>query len=235
MTILECTDVSKTIGQDLVVDRASFALSASQTAVLSGAKGAGGVSPAETLLEMIAGDMPCHNGRIEIGPEIKTGAVWHLDQLVSGNGVFREARSAIPTDETMKEKLRTMELGMMYMKNRAYLDLQKEYDKLSREFEEDAPEKDDEMITAILDLFGMGEETYLQTVSELDEKYWMRLSLAKLLLAGVDLILIKKPEEYLTHEMCERAGEWVRQRGGAILAASDTPDLFGENTAVINM
>ena len=236
MCLLECKEVSKTIGTTLVVDHASFTVRPSETVRLADSENKpGDISPAETLFDMITGDIACHNGQIIVGDDMSFGTPEHLDQLVSGNGIFAEARSAIPVDNALKEKLRTMELSMMYMKNTAYLDLQHEYDKLSKEMREDSTEETDEEIASVLDALGLDEETYLQTVGELDRAGQLRLALAKLILARVDLILLKYPEQYMTDDMCRWAASLMHSRKGALLTVTDQPELFGEDFRTVTV
>ena len=219
MSILECRDVSKTIGTELVVDHVSFVLEEGETAVLNDREQKeSGLSAAETLMAMTAGDIVCKNG-----------------EILTGSGVYAEARSAIPDNNELKDTLYTMELGMMYMKNTAYMDLQREYDRLSKELEEGDGEKVEQEIEDTLTALGLDEETWLQMVGELSETDQHRMALAKILLAGTDLIILDHPEKFLSPDMISWTADVIRGRGGAILAVSDDPEIFGKATRTITV
>ena len=236
MSILECRDVSKTIGTELVVDHVSFVLEEGETAVLNDREQKeSGLSAAETLMAMTAGDIVCKNGEILLAEGKSLGTPSHLDGLMTGSGVYAEARSAIPDNNELKDTLYTMELGMMYMKNTAYMDLQREYDRLSKELEEGDGEKVEQEIEDTLTALGLDEETWLQMVGELSETDQHRMALAKILLAGTDLIILDHPEKFLSPDMISWTAGVIRGRGGAILAVSDDPEIFGKATRTITV
>ena len=103
--ILACHDVSKAFGEHVIIQNGSFHIEDHEKAALVGINGAG----KSTLLKMIVGDLTADGGTITLTKGKTLGYLSQHQELVSGNTIYEEVRSAKADVIAMEARIRESE------------------------------------------------------------------------------------------------------------------------------
>ena len=103
--ILACHDVSKAFGEHVIIQNGSFHIEDHEKAALVGINGAG----KSTLLKMIVGDLTADGGTITLTKGKTLGYLSQHQELVSGNTIYEEVRSAKADVIAMESRIREIE------------------------------------------------------------------------------------------------------------------------------
>jgi len=223
---LHVSDLRIEMGGRVLLDRATFSVADGERVALVGPNGAGKT----TLLRTLVGRLPAASGSIRLperygwlaqdtnlGPEVDDVLTYdHLlaaSPLTAMNDDLAEARSAIEK-AALAEDAEALDRAV-----HRYSELEERF----RFRGGYALESGAEDMAANL---GLDEEALLRPVSALSGGQRRRLELARLLLAGGDLLVLDEPTNHLDAEAKAFVMDFLRTAGSAVLVVSHDIELM---------
>ena len=217
MILLAVEGVRKHFGPEPVLDRITFELRPGERIGLVGPNGCGKT----TLLRILAGNEEPDRGTCQLHP---SAAVGYLEQQAGaepGRTVWDEARSAL-------EPLFALQRGMVEAADAMaqasdpdeHRRLAARYDDLHQELDRRDAYHLDHRIERVLEGLGFRASHFRQPVDSLSGGEQSRLSLAKLLLAEPDLMLLDEPSNHLDIEATEWLETFLSESRAAMILVS---------------
>ena len=220
MVALTLHNISKSFGADEVLKNISLTVTDEQRLGLVGPNGAGKT----TLLRIICGEEAPDSGTVSVA---NPAGVGYLSQEVpSGtrDTVWQTMLAVFDDVFAMEKRMRALEHQMADAAedSDAWRRVAREYERLTRAFEEAGGYGYKSAISGVLKGLGLDEETFEQPVNTLSGGQRARLALGRLLLRKPALLLLDEPTNHLDAEATEWLENYLKSwRGAMILVSHD--------------
>lgn len=216
--ILSCQNLSKSFGEEVILDGVSFQMEAGEKYAVVGPNGCG----KSTLLKLIAGQMSADAGDITFARDVNLGYLaQYQDDSLEGNIldiVLDSCRELIAAEA----KLRAMETRMSQLMGEELNQLLEDYQMASESFERMGGLTFRSEATGILKGLGFAEEDFGKTPDQLSGGQLTRVFLAKLLLLKPDLLILDEPINHLDLASIQWLETFLgNYRGGLVIVAHD--------------
>lgn len=214
--ILACHNLSKAFGEQIIVENGSFHIEDHEKAALIGPNGAG----KSTILKMIMGELSPDSGDVILAKGKTIGYLSQHQELVSGNTIFAEVRTAKEDIIRMEEQIRSIETELKHLTGE---DLEKRlqtYHTLTAAFERDNGYAYQSEIIGVLKGLGFTEDDFDKKVDTLSGGQKTRVSLGKLLLTKPDVLLLDEPTNHLDMNSIAWLETYLMNYAGAVLIVS---------------
>lgn len=215
MSLITVSNISKYFGADHVLIDASFQLNEGDRLCLVGPNGAGKT----TLLRIILGEEKSESGNVSLLPGIRLGVLeQHAEPEATGT-VWETVISARPELVSARLEARALEEAWAANEHPTDEDLDRynEVHERLRLLGDEAYESD---AKAALTGLGLPEPTWDQDASTLSGGQRTRLALARLLLAGTDVLCLDEPTNHLDVAAIEWLEDYLARFPGAVLVIS---------------
>lgn len=200
--ILACHNLSKAFGEQIIVENGSFHIEDHEKAALIGPNGAG----KSTILKMIMGELSPDSGDVILAKGKTIGYLSQHQELVSGNTIFAEVRTAERRYHPNGGTIRSIETELKHLTGE---DLEKRlqiYHTLTAAFERDNGYAYQSEIIGVLKGLGFTEDDFDKKVDTLSGGQKTRVSLGKLLLTKPDVLLLDEADQPPGHELHRLVG-----------------------------
>ncbi len=216
--ILSCHNISKSFGENIIVENGSFHIENHEKAALVGINGAG----KSTILKMIIGELDADDGVITVSSGKTLGYLAQHQDLESGRTVYEEVRSALQDVFELEQRIRELELSMRHLSGSQLQEQLEQYHRLTTEFERRDGYAAESEIIGVLKGLGFTEEDFTKKVDTLSGGEKTRVSLGKLLLTTPDILLLDEPINHLDlHSIAWLEGYLLNYKGAILLVAHD--------------
>ena len=214
--ILSCQNISKSFGEHVILDNASFHLEDREKAALIGNNGAGKT----TLLRMIVQEIPCDQGQVVLGRDKVLGYLAQHQNITGQQTIFQELLEVKRPVLLLEEKIRALEAQMKHAAGKELDQLMDTYTKCTHEFEQQNGYAYRSEITGVLKGLGFTEEDFEQQVSTLSGGQKTRVALGKLLLSRPDILLLDEPTNHLDIDSIAWLETYLTNYPGAVFIVS---------------
>ncbi len=223
--MLHLTDISKSFGSQVILDKASLHVKPGMRVGLVGANGAGKT----TLLRIIAGEMSLDGGEVSARKDLRIGFLPQEIEEIADHPVMDEVLASYA--DVLTAEHRIAELGRRL--EAAYAgdgvtgagdvdpdELLRELGALQTAFESAHGYELEARAQAILRGMGFAEDDFQRPIAELSGGWRMRVALARLLLEQPDLLLMDEPTNHLDLESLLWLEEFLLNWTGALIVIS---------------
>ena len=213
--ILACHNLQKAFGEQLIVKNGSFHIEEHEKAALIGPNGAG----KSTILKMIMGEVSPDGGEVILAKGKTIGYLSQHQELMSGNTIFEEVKTAKTEIIRMEEQIRSIELELKHLDGELEKRLHT-YHNLTALFERENGYAYQSEIVGVLKGLGFTEEDFKKQVDTLSGGQKTRVSLGKLLLTKPDVLLLDEPTNHLDMNSIAWLETYLMNYSGAVLIVS---------------
>jgi macrolide transport system ATP-binding/permease protein len=226
--LLSVNQISKTYGDNQVLNQVTFTLSPGQKLGLVGANGVG----KSTLLKILVGEVEPDSGKVALAPDTRLG---YLPQVLhdADDLTMHELIMASLTEiEALETRLRQLET-LMATANGNLDALLNDYGQASEQFERRGGydlEHRRKTILAGLQIEHIDPERLVGTLSGGEKS---RVGLAALLLQEPDLLLLDEPTNHLDFTALAWLEEYLRDFRGGLLAVSHDRQFLNQTVGSI--
>ena len=215
--MLEVSNVSKSFGDTLVLDRVSFVVNAGERVGLIGPNGAGKT----TLLKIILGELQPDSGSTWLSPaDVRAGYLSQALEYEPGQTVGQVMAAAIAGLTEAERRLDALSGAMAAARGEELQRMLAEYDQALSIFERQGGYDLQARVDAVLhglELRSLDQDTPVDILSGGQKT---RLGLARLLLSNPDLLLLDEPTNHLDIEALEWLEGFLRGFRGAVVIVS---------------
>ncbi len=230
--ILSVQHISKSFGEETVLDDVSFHLEDQEKSALVGINGSG----KSTLLKIIVGELEPDSGTITVAKEKKVGYLAQYQETFGDNTVYDEVMEAKSDLVEMEERIRSMEKQMQDLSAEEAGPFMDKYHSLLHEFEALDGYSCASEVSGVLKGLGFSENDFSRRCSELSGGQKTRVALARLLAAHPDLLLLDEPTNHLDISSIRwLEGFLLNYRGAVLVAAHDRYFLDRVVTKVVEI
>jgi ATP-binding cassette subfamily F protein 3 len=218
VTILTLKNINKSFGADEVLSDVSFTLTDDMRIGLVGPNGAGKT----TLLRIVCGELPADGGSVSIAPGAQVGYLSQEVPAGTATTVWDTMLEVFARAFALEARMREIEHEMEHAAQDAdkWERISKEYDRVTRAFEDAGGYGYKSAINGVLKGLGLPEETYERAVSTLSGGQRARLALARLLLQKPSLLLLDEPTNHLDIDAVGWLENYLTTWEGAVVAVS---------------
>ena len=214
--ILACHNLQKAFGEQLIVKNGSFHIEEHEKAALIGPNGAG----KSTILKMIMGEVSPDGGEVILAKGKTIGYLSQHQELMSGNTIFEEVKTAKTEIIRMEEQIRSIELELKHLDGEELEKRLHTYHNLTALFERENGYAYQSEIVGVLKGLGFTEEDFKKQVDTLSGGQKTRVSLGKLLLTKPDVLLLDEPTNHLDINSIAWLETYLMNYSGAVLIVS---------------
>ena len=214
--ILACHNLQKAFGEQLIVKNGSFHIEEHEKAALIGPNGAG----KSTILKMIMGEVSPDGGEVILAKGKTIGYLSQHQELMSGNTIFEEVKTAKTEIIRMEELIRSIELELKHLDGEELEKRLHTYHNLTALFERENGYAYQSEIVGVLKGLGFTEEDFKKQVDTLSGGQKTRVSLGKLLLTKPDVLLLDEPTNHLDMNSIAWLETYLMNYSGAVLIVS---------------
>ena len=214
--ILACHNLQKAFGEQLIVKNGSFHIEEHEKAALIGPNGAG----KSTILKMIMGEVSPDGGEVILAKGKTIGYLSQHQELMSGNTIFEEVKTAKTEIIRMEEQIRSIELELKHLDGEELEKRLHTYHNLTALFERENGYAYQSEIVGVLKGLGFTEEDFKKQVDTLSGGQKTRVSLGKLLLTKPDVLLLDEPTNHLDMNSIAWLETYLMNYSGAVLIVS---------------
>ncbi len=229
--LLTITNLSKSYGDQPVLNRVALTLSPGQRIGLVGANGVG----KSTLLKIVMGDLESDSGTIRRAAEARFGYLPQNMPLDGDQTLDDLIAASCAHVLQLEERMRVLEDAMTADSNRLESILA-EYGDVAEQFERLGGYEQDLRVQRVLDGLGIGHLPRERQISTLSGGEQARLGLAALLLGAPDVLLLDEP----TNHLDQAALLWLETylaaySGGVLIVSHDRQFLNAMVTTIIEI
>lgn len=214
--ILACHGISKSFGENVILDNGSFHIEDHEKAALVGPNGAG----KSTLLKMIVGELSPDKGDVLLTKGKTMGYLAQHQEMQSGNTIYEEVKLAKSSVIDIEKQIRKIELEMKHLNGEALTSKLESYNRLTASFERENGYAYESEITGVLKGLGFEESDFGKQVDTLSGGQKTRVSLGKLLLTRPDILLLDEPTNHLDLNSISWLETYLLNYHGAVLIVS---------------
>jgi ATP-binding cassette, subfamily F, member 3 len=220
--VIRITGLHKSFGARYLFRDASMYAGARDRVAIVGPNGSGKT----TLFEMIAGEQAPDGGRIDVPKGAVIGFLRQETDDLRGRSVLEEVLKAGSEATDTAHRLGILETEMAEASDEDRPALVEEYGRLQARFSAIGGYAIESEAKRILAGLGFSEEETRRRTETLSGGWLMRIALAKLLLAGPDVLMLDEPTNHLDVESVEWLERFLRSYEGAILLISHDRDFI---------
>ena len=224
--ILACHNLNKSFGERIIVKDGSFHIEDREKVAFVGVNGAG----KSTILKMIIGEEPTDSGNIILTKGKTIGYLAQQQNLISGNSIYEELKTAKADIIRLEEQIRTIEHELKSLSGDELQTRLNTYNRLMSEFESKNGYAYESEIIGVLKGLGFQENEFSKEASTLSGGQKTRVSLGKLLLAKPDILLLDEPTNHLDLNSISWLETYLLNYPGAVFIVSH--DRFFLNRVV---
>jgi ATP-binding cassette subfamily F protein 3 len=228
--MLQVSNVSKSFGDSLVLDRVSFVVNAGERVGLIGPNGVGKT----TLLKIILGELQPDSGSAWLSPgDLRAGYLSQALEYEPGQTVGQVMAAAVAGLSEAERRLDELSAAMATAQGGRLRELLAEYDRALATFERQGGYDLEARVEAVLqglDLKALDQQTPVEILSGGQKT---RLGLARLLLSSPDLLLLDEPTNHLDIEALEWLEGFLRGFRGAVLIVSHDRTFLDRTVSAI--
>jgi len=219
MSLLSLKGVEKSFGAKKILNGVSFTLNQGNRAGLIGVNGSGKT----TLLGIIKGRLEPDTGEKAVQRGASIGFLEQEAKIEGAVSILDEMLSARPKVLELKHLLDRsagMVSGLAHSGGAVYENALEEYSRILDEFERTGGYAYENLVMGALAGLGFGSGEFGRDIGTLSGGERTRLSLAKLLLAGHDLLMLDEPTNHLDIPSILWLEEFLKSYSGTILLVS---------------
>lgn len=224
--ILACHNLNKSFGERIIVKDGSFHIEDREKVAFVGVNGAG----KSTILKMIIGEEPTDSGNIVLTKGKTIGYLAQQQNLISGNSIYEELKTAKADIIRLEEQIRTTEHELKGLSGDELQTRLNTYNRLMSEFESKNGYAYESEIIGVLKGLGFQENEFSKEASTLSGGQKTRVSLGKLLLTKPDILLLDEPTNHLDLNSISWLETYLLNYPGAVFIVSH--DRFFLNRVV---
>ena len=214
MIVLSANNLTKTYGTDVIIDKASFHLNASDKVGIIGRNGAGKT----TLLNMLTGELPCDEGEFFVSQNMRIGYLKQRDNFSSEGTVLEEIEGIFSGLRELENEI--AELSDKVAENPHDTGLINRLDELQHRFDREGGYTYKSEMIGILNSMAFDESFYNKKISSLSGGERTRLALAALLLEKPDILLLDEPTNHLDIGTLKWLEQYLEAYRGTIMIVS---------------
>ncbi|MCO5142539.1 MAG: ATP-binding cassette domain-containing protein [Oligoflexia bacterium] len=214
--MINVSNITKSYGDQVLYQSASFSINAGEKVGLVGPNGAGKT----TIFRLITGEESVDSGVIAKTGKPLIGYFSQNIEDMKGRSAIAEVISAVGLED-VKNRLSELEAKLSEpLEDDLMAKVLEEYGELQVQFEHMGGYDVETRAAEILTGLGIGPEDYHRQTESFSGGWKMRIALAKILALQPDLLLMDEPTNHLDMESIIWLEEWIRNFKGAVLMTS---------------
>ena len=214
--ILSCQNISKSFGENTVLQQVCFHIENMEKAAIVGINGAGKT----TLLRILIGEMPADEGSVTFARDSSYGYLAQDGAVDTTRSIYEELLSVKQELVDLEHNLRRTEEVMHHAQGDALEDLMKRYTAFTHAFEMGDGYAYRSELVGVLKGLGFAESEFDTPIATLSGGQKTRVALGKLLLQKPDLIILDEPTNHLDLNAIVWLETYLLNYKGAVLIVS---------------